>query len=107
MEVVQIKNTRFEDLLDEVYKLEKHLKEIDAKISSTKIEYIPMNKVLKTLDISRKTADYTKAIELKPNYTGPYTNRGIAKNFLNQDYCPDFKKACELGNCENYNKGCK
>ena len=57
MEVVQIKNTRFEDLLDGVYKLEKHLKEIDAKISSTKIEYIPMSKVLKTLDISRKTAD--------------------------------------------------
>ena len=57
MQVVQINSIEFEDLLDGVYKLEKHLKEIDAKISSTKIEYITMSKVLKTLDISRKTAD--------------------------------------------------
>ena len=57
MDVVQIINTRFEDLLDGVYKLEKHWKKIDAKISSTKIEYVPMIKVLKTLDISRKMAD--------------------------------------------------
>ncbi len=52
-------------------------------------------------------ADYTKAIELDPNFVDAYTNRGISKYNLNQNECPDFKKACELGNCKNYNLGCR
>ena len=57
MQVVQINSIEFEDLLDGVYKLEKRLDRIDDKISAKKIEYVPMSEVLKTLGISRKTAD--------------------------------------------------
>jgi tetratricopeptide (TPR) repeat protein len=53
-------------------------------------------------------ADYTKSISLDSDFAGAYNNRGHAKYKLNQDYCPDFKKACELGgNCVNYNNVCK
>ena len=44
-------------------------------------------------------ADYTKAIEIDPNYTNAYVNRGISKYNL-QDYygaCQDARKAQELG----------
>ena len=58
-------------------------------------------------DYTGAIADYTKAIELNPSNATYYSNRGLAKYRLNQNECPDFKKACELGNCENYNKGCK
>lgn len=36
-----------------------------------------------------------------------YYNRGIAKWYLKLEYCSDYKKACELGACDNYNTACK
>ena len=57
MQVVQINTIEFEDLLDGVYKLRKRLDKIDEKLSGRSIEYVPLNQALKTLGISRKTAD--------------------------------------------------
>ena len=36
-----------------------------------------------------------------------YTGIGNAKFHLNLDYCKEYIKACDLGNCEPYNKFCK
>ena len=36
-----------------------------------------------------------------------YLNRGIAKWYLKLPYCSDFKQACDLGLCDNYNDLCK
>ena len=43
-------------------------------------------------------ADYTKAIELDPNYTLAYSNRGVSKADLNDYYgaIADYTKAIEL-----------
>ena len=44
-------------------------------------------------------ADYTKAIELDPNYRSAYKNRGISKENLGdlKGACADWKKAAALG----------
>ena len=75
-------------------------------------------------------ADYTKVIELEPDNADAYINRGWAKFYIGFgiklqkgkgnykknlkedisdqiDYCFDFKKACELGDCKEYNELCK
>ena len=71
MNVVQINTIEFEDLLDGVYKLEKRLDKIDEKLSGRSIEYVPLNQALKTLGISRKTADnWHKSGILKEIYWG-------------------------------------
>ena len=51
--------------------------------------------------------EYTKAIELDPDFAVAYVGRGHSKSQIKQNYCYDFKKACDLGECENYNKDCK
>ena len=51
--------------------------------------------------------DYNRAIRIKPDYANAYNNRGTAKWYLKLDYCSDYKKACDLGECHNYNKLCK
>ena len=45
-------------------------------------------------------ADYTKAIEINPNYAKAYSNRGISKENLGDlnGACVDWKKAAALGN---------
>jgi hypothetical protein len=71
MQVVQINSIEFEDLLDGVYKLEKRLNKIDEKLSGRSIEYVPLNQALKTLGISRNTADnWHKSGILKKKYVG-------------------------------------
>ena len=49
-------------------------------------------------------ADYSKAIELKPDYADVYFFRGIAKLLLNQkdSGCLDLSKAGELGYSQAY-----
>jgi len=44
-------------------------------------------------------SDFTKAIELNPNYTDAYSNRGISKENLGDlnGACADWKKAAALG----------
>ena len=58
-------------------------------------------------DFKDAIEDCSKAISLRPDYTGSYINRGLLKYSLKQDYCSDFKKACELGDCVVNNKFCK
>ena len=51
-------------------------------------------------------SDYNKAIEINPKYTDAYINRGITyfvKLENKAKGCADFKKACELGECNKYN----
>tara|TARA_B110000902_G_scaffold263498_1_gene342669 strand:- start:24 stop:1598 length:1575 start_codon:yes stop_codon:yes gene_type:complete len=52
-------------------------------------------------------ADYTKAIELNPDETKFYISRANSKTWIKQNYCYDYKKACDLGKCDEYNKLCK
>jgi tetratricopeptide (TPR) repeat protein len=49
-------------------------------------------------------ADYSKAIELDPNYSDAYYNRGLSKLKLNQknSACLDWSKAGELGDGDAY-----
>ena len=44
-------------------------------------------------------SDYTKAIEINPQYAKAYVNRGRSYYFVNSqgDACKDFKKAVSLG----------
>ena len=53
---------------------------------------------MKNGDFSDAIEDYTKAIELDPNYADAYINRGIAKNKLenHSGAITDFTKAIEL-----------
>ena len=51
-------------------------------------------------------SDYTKAIEIDPKYAKAYHNRGliyIVKLKNNEKGCTDWHRACELGECTNYN----
>ena len=42
------------------------------------------------------------ALEINPGNTEAYFNRGFCYSILNQSdlACPDFRKACELGDCD-------
>ena len=44
-------------------------------------------------------SDYTKAIEINPDYAVAYSNRGISKETLGniKDACSDWEKASSLG----------
>lgn len=48
--------------------------------------------------------DYTRAIELNPNFSYAYCGRGLSKIVLNQknSACFDFSKAGELGDVTAY-----
>jgi len=54
----------------------------------------------------RAISNYNKALEINPKYAGAYENRGFTY-FVNLGNkikgCADWKKACELGECKNYN----
>ena len=50
-------------------------------------------------------SDYTKAIEINPRYVDAYDNRGFIYMVRLEDKkkaCADWKRACELGSCRNY-----
>ena len=51
-------------------------------------------------DYQGAIADFTKAIELDPQYTSAYLNRGIARELVNDltGACSDWRKAVNLGN---------
>jgi len=53
----------------------------------------------------RAIEDYNKAIALDPNFAQAYTSRGLlylVKLGNKEKGCSDWKKACELGECGNY-----
>jgi|TARA_B110000914_G_scaffold221991_1_gene234709 hypothetical protein len=51
--------------------------------------------------------DFTKAIALKPHCAKIHIFTGNLKAWTKQNYCFAYKKACDLGNCSEYNKSCK
>ena len=61
-------------------------------------------------DYKGAIADYTKAIEIDPDYAAAYNNRGNVKYSLGLNSCKDYSKSCELGyqiGCKYFNQDCK
>ena len=55
-------------------------------------------------------SDYNKSLEIDPDDTFAYTNRGflyMIKLDKKGKACSDWKRACELGRCSNYNSAKK
>ena len=52
-------------------------------------------------------ADFTEFIGSGTDIADVYFNRGLAKQKAELSFCSDYKKACDLGRCDNYNKFCK
>ena len=54
----------------------------------------------KSKDLQGAIADYTKTLELKPQYANAYLNRGIDREIVNdlEGACRDWRKAVDLGN---------
>ncbi|MFH1700481.1 MAG: tetratricopeptide repeat protein [Candidatus Zixiibacteriota bacterium] len=56
--------------------------------------------------IDKAMEDYNKSLELNPQLAEAYENRGflyMVKLNEPEKACADWKKACELGRCNNYN----
>ncbi|HGY5545329.1 MAG TPA: tetratricopeptide repeat protein, partial [Prochlorococcus sp.] len=53
----------------------------------------------KSGDLQGAIADYSKAIEINPQYANAYKNRGIAKELVGdlKGACADWKEASSLG----------
>lgn len=50
--------------------------------------------------------EFSRALEINPKYAEAYSNRGftyLVKLENKVKGCADWKKACELGDCDNYN----
>jgi tetratricopeptide (TPR) repeat protein len=55
---------------------------------------------------NQAVTDFTKTLEITPKDADVYASRGYIYlfNLKNEDKaCADFRKACELGSCQNYN----
>ncbi|MCK5124811.1 MAG: tetratricopeptide repeat protein [candidate division Zixibacteria bacterium] len=76
-------------------------KEDDAEAYSNRGNaYAHLNEIEKALD------DYNRAIHFNPRMAEAYENRGFLYMIKIGDKakaCTDWKKACELGRCDNYN----
>ena len=57
MQKVLLDKVEIEDLLDGVYRIHKRLDKVDNVIKASKINYVPISEALKSLNISRATAD--------------------------------------------------
>lgn len=77
---------------------------ISAQTDSSKYYF---NKAFKSSDYKYQIVNYTKYLGINPNDVNAFDKRGAAKWYLKLEYCSDFKKACDLGKCNNYNKFCK
>ena len=54
--------------------------------------------------------DFTKAVEIDPEYNSSYMYRGMANQNLGLPYCSDYKRGCDLKIevcCEWYYKQCR
>ena len=54
----------------------------------------------------RAIGDFNKTLEINPKFALAYRNRGflyMVKLRKKERACPDWKQACELGLCGNYN----
>ncbi len=61
-------------------------------------------------DYDLALSDYNKSLEIDPDYAFAYTNRGflyMIKLDKKGQACSDWKHACELGKCSNYNSAKK
>jgi tetratricopeptide (TPR) repeat protein len=69
------------------------------------------NAYMNLKDYIRAIENYTKAIEIKQDYTDAYYNRGLVKSYMGERNfaCEDFLKAESLGkkNIEDLTKWCK
>jgi len=54
-------------------------------------------------------AKFTMALEINPGSAEAYYNRGFSYSILNNPdrACPDFQKACELGDCDGLKSAIK
>tara|TARA_B100000427_G_C15194999_1_gene457700 strand:+ start:38 stop:325 length:288 start_codon:yes stop_codon:yes gene_type:complete len=68
-------------------------------------EYFNRGNAKVGLDNYGAIADYTKAIELDPNYAVAYSNRGISKENVGDlnGACSDWRKAANLGHTNSKN----
>ncbi|MBK8482774.1 MAG: tetratricopeptide repeat protein [Saprospiraceae bacterium] len=69
------------------------------------VYYIKGNSKAKLQDYGGAIADFTKAMELNPDFSAAYNNRGISKLALGQkdSGCLDLSQAWELGYLQAYN----
>ena len=96
MQKVLLDKIEMEDLLDGVYRIHKRLDQVDNVIKANKINYVPISEALKTLNISRATADtWHKQGVLTKKYIGTkvfYSTKEIEKRMEVIDYTTKLRK---------------
>ena len=65
--------------------------------------------LLRSFRFPEAFAEFKKAIEINPKYSGAYNKRGLAMWTLGNTKmaCSDWKRACELGECDYYRSNCE
>ena len=63
---------------------------------------VPDSNFDRDIDFNRAVAKFTMALEINPGNAEAHYNRGFCYSILNDPdrACPDFQKACELGDCD-------
>ena len=111
LEWIEARNEAREDRLDAVEKLtdqaiKDYTKAIELDPRDTHAYYNRGNTYYKKGQYDQAIKEYTKAIELNPKLAEAYDDRGFAyfdKLGDKNRGCTDWKQACDLGVCENYN----